>query len=482
MPINSDITTSFHEESHPTGDLGYALGCSRLPAGVLFKIVQHQTDKHLLSIAPTRTGKGRGLILPNLLSLPNHSVLVIDPKGENALVSAKYRRDVLGNNILIFNPYRIFEKEFDDLGFKQFQTFNPLANLNPESPNFADDVAYIAEALIYEETGGDSHWVQSARGYVEFLIMFLVTDPEEQENKTVTLGRLRQIIAGGYSGLMDKKNGSEMSVLEKAEKSACPLVQDNAGRYAFESAEVHSLIATAETQTRLFKSETICSALKGEKFNFEEMKNRKTSVYLILPSERLITQARYLRLVLLMAMSQFMRSEKGAHQVVVMLDEFASLGALNIIANGYGLIAGHGVTLWSFVQNLTQLQHLYPNNWETFIANSSVVTVSNVNDVTTADYFSRRAGQCEREKVTHNNVGNSCLDPGGNTYYPHSTASITMAWENSLPVSKLYDAFSDDLYLFYGGQSMPTKCQKILYDKDMPFKERAAPNPMNVPY
>jgi type IV secretory pathway TraG/TraD family ATPase VirD4 len=206
----------------------------------------------------------------------------------------------------------------------------------------------------------------------------------------------------------------------------------------------------------------------------------KTTVYLILPSERLITQARYLRLVLLVAMSHFLRSEKGAHQVVMMLDEFANLGALNIIANGYGLIAGHGVTLWTFVQNLTQLKNLYPNNWEVFIANSSVVTVSNVNDVTTAEYFSRRAGQCETKKSTFNNVGYHCLDMNGKTFYPGGTESITTIWEDSLPVSKLYDAYSDDLYLFFGGQSMPTTCQKLLYDQDEPFKGRASPNPMHV--
>ena len=361
MPLPTpDTRSNVSSKNKPDPDLSrdYILGCSRPDSDDKSGFFQFKTDKHLLSIAPTRTGKGRGLILPNLLNLPDHSVFVIDPKGENALVSAEYRRDVLGNDILIFNPYRIFEKEFNDLGFTQFQTFNPLANLNPESRDFADDVANIAEALIYDETGGDSHWVQAARGYVEFLIMFLVTDPEEQANKTVTLGRLWEIIARGYSGLIDihKSENSEPtdSILDKAAKSSSHLVQVNAGRYASETAEVHSLIATAETQTKIFKSEVICLALEGEKFNFEDMKDRKTSVYLILPSKFLITQARYLRLVLLVAMSQFMSGEKGNHQVVMMLDEFANLGALNIIANGYGLIAGHGVTLWSFVQNLTK--------------------------------------------------------------------------------------------------------------------------------
>ena len=482
QPINPDKLNPHRFVDDPNPQLygDYILGSSRPPSGWPNEYYQYQTDKHLLSIAPTRTGKGRSLILPNLLHLPEHSVFVIDPKGENALVSAKYRHDTLGNDVLIFNPYRIYEKEFNKLGFKQFQTFNPLANLNPDSPDFADDVANIAEALIYEEDGGDSHWVQAARGYIEFLIVFLVTDPEEQANKTVTLGRLRQIIAGGYSGFYDapkpEDSKPEDSIYKKAKQSNCHLVRDNASRYAEPSPEVLSLIATAETQTRIFKSELICSALEGEKFNFEEMKSHKTSVYLILPSERLITQARYLRLVLLVAMSQFMRSERGAHQVVMMLDEFANLGSLNIIANGYGLIAGHGVTLWSFVQNLTQLQQLYPNNWETFIANSSVVTVSNVNDVTTAEYFSRRAGQYIWGKSTNTN-GYQWVN--GIRYPANETTSITSAWEDSLPVSELYDAGSNEMFLFCGGQAKPKQCQKLLYDEDSPFKERAAPNPMH---
>jgi type IV secretion system protein VirD4 len=487
MPLPSpDPKSNFSSKNRPDPHLSpyFLLGCSRTYSGEISGFFQHKTDQHLSTFSPTRTGKGRGLILPNLLHLPDQSVFVIDPKGENALVSAKYRRDKLNNNILIFNPYRIFEKEFNELGFTQFQTFNPLANLNPESPDFADDVANIAEALIYDEPGGESHWVLAARGYIGFLIMFLATDPEEQANQTVTLGRLRQILAGGYSGLVDKpkSEGNEAtdSIIEKAAKSSCSLVQDNCGRYAIETTEVHNLIGTAETQTHMFTSEVICSALEGDKFNFADMKNRKTTVYLILPSERLITQARYLRLVLLVAMSHFLRSEKGPHQVVMMLDEFANLGALNIIANGYGLIAGHGVTLWTFVQNLTQLQNLYPNNWETFIANSSVVTVSNVNDVTTAEYFSRRAGQCEKKKSTFNKVGYHCLDMHDNTIYPGGTESVSYVLEDSLPVSQLYDAYSDDLYLFYAGQSMPTTCQKLLYDQDEPFKGRASPNPMHV--
>lgn len=432
-----------------------------------YKYFLHKTDKHLLSIAPTRTGKGRGLILPNLLHLPNHSVFVIDPKGENALVSASYRQKQ-GHKIIIFNPYKIFEKEFAEQGFTSFQNFNPLANLDPDSPSFTDDVAIIAEALIYD-TGGDSHWADAARGLVTFLIMYLKTEPTEDHQRTFR--RLHAILAGGYPIIK--------TILEKAKDNPNFLVSENVGRYSVDSSEVNSIIATAETQTRIFKSDVICSALEGDKFDFGEMKKRKISVYLILPSKYLITQARYLRIVLLMAMSQFMDSEKGEHQVLMMLDEFANLGTLNIIEHGYGLIAGHGVTLWSFVQNLTQLQNLYPKNWETFIANSSMVTVSNVNDATTAEYFSRRAGQYERDKVTES-IGNNYLNGQWIPSTNSSSSNTTKVWDNSLPIANLYNAFPNTLYLFNAGQAMPISCQKLQYDTDEPFRHRAGANPMHI--
>ena len=368
----------------------YVLGCYRDDESNLpIHFFEYPTDKHLFSIAPTRKGKGRGLILPNLLSLWDHSVFVIDPKGENALVSASFRKRQ-GHEILIFNPHNIYKEEFEKRGFKPFQTFNPLANLDPTKPSFTSDVNVIADALIYT-TNGNSHWTDSARGLIAFLITFLVTQPGEDP----TLKRLHTILSGGHKRLKEE-------VLDKAEENPNPLVYESVGRYLTETTEVIDIIATAQTQTILFKDPEICSALDGEAFDFGQMKNRKISIYVILPSAYLSIQERYLRLLLLVAMSHFMRTEKGAHQVLMMLDEFANLGALSIIEKGYGLIAGHGVTLWAFVQNLTQLQKLYPKNWEVFITNSSVVTVSNVNDPTTAEYFNHRAARHEVDKTPNN--------------------------------------------------------------------------------
>ena len=104
MPLATLVpksNVSSKNKPDPNLSRDYILGCSRPDSDDKSGFFQFKTDKHLLSIAPKRTGKGRGLILPNLLNLPDHSVFVIDPKGENALVSVKYRRGELDNDVLI---------------------------------------------------------------------------------------------------------------------------------------------------------------------------------------------------------------------------------------------------------------------------------------------------------------------------------------------------------------------------------------------
>lgn len=88
---NYNTNNPFSEETEYNGH-DFSPDLSMPPFNLKLQFFVHQTDKHMLSIAPTRTGKGRGLILPNLLNLPDHSVLVIDPKGENALVTARHRK------------------------------------------------------------------------------------------------------------------------------------------------------------------------------------------------------------------------------------------------------------------------------------------------------------------------------------------------------------------------------------------------------
>lgn len=429
----------------------------------LFPQVRLRSDRHLLSIAPTGSGKGRGLILPNLLDLPGVSVFVVDPKGENALVSASWRRQ-RGHEVVIFNPYGLFADAFAARGFEEFQSFNPLENLNPQDVRFVGDVDNLAEALVYSAGDkDDSHWTEAARGLVGFLIMYLVAEPTE----TATLRRLRSIIQGGHSALV--------AVLGRATESPLASVREGVGRYAVATAEVLSVIATAEAQTRMFKDEAICAALEGGRFDFGKMKRGLVSVYLVLPGDYLKERARYLRLILNTAMGQFMRSGKGKRQVLVILDEFANLGGLAMIKQGFGLIRGYGVTLWPFVQDLTQLQRLYPDDWGTFEANTGAVTVAAVNDNTTAEYFIKRAGKTWTKQTTKTK---NTQKKAFALFHDGESAGVTSRDEltNTLNHADLFEG-GDSVFVFLAGKMEPLKLSKPFYDRYI-YRRRADKNPM----
>src|ERR1700730_931389 len=125
------------------------------------KKIPYQGERHLLLFGPNGTGKGTRFLIPNLLTITDRSIVVIDPQGELAAVTADYRRTV--SDVVMLNPFNV-------LGLGS-AGFNPLAALDSKSPNFYDDAAALGEALIKVEEK-DSHWSESAQGLIVALIMW----------------------------------------------------------------------------------------------------------------------------------------------------------------------------------------------------------------------------------------------------------------------------------------------------------------------
>jgi type IV secretion system protein VirD4 len=130
--------------------------------------VTYDGDRHLTVFGPT--GSGKSLIeINNLLSATGINIISVDPKGENAAVTAAWRRTV--SDVLVFNPFGILVDQYADL---KSDGFNPLAALDPDSPRFYEDAAAIAEALIKVEGDTQPHFPESARGLLQALIMWEV--------------------------------------------------------------------------------------------------------------------------------------------------------------------------------------------------------------------------------------------------------------------------------------------------------------------
>jgi Type IV secretory system Conjugative DNA transfer len=133
--------------------------------------------------------------------------------------------------------------------------------------------------------------------------------------------------------------------------------------------------------------------LGASDFSLRELNEGNTTVYLVLPPQYLDEHGRFLRLFVNLALQTAAEGRKGKYATLFLLDEFYALGRLQQLAKSAGLMAGYGVKLWPIIQNIGQVQELYPENWETFLGNAGQWMVFAVNDQTTAGYLSDRLGK-----------------------------------------------------------------------------------------
>jgi type IV secretion system protein VirD4 len=168
-------------------------------------------------------------------------------------------------------------------------------------------------------------------------------------------------------------------------------IESLASRFMRSTDEIASIQSTADRQTAWMLSRPMRANLARNDINFADLKERPITVYVILPAERMRTHSVWLRLVIVTALRSLYRP--GGLRTLFMLDEFAQLGHLGPIEDAFGLVRGYGVQLWPVLQDLTQLKTLYRDRWETFVGNAGVVQGFAPNDLTTAEWMSRRAGE-----------------------------------------------------------------------------------------
>ena len=129
-------------------------------------------DRHFVTIAGSRSGKGTSAIIPNLCLYPG-SVICIDPKGENATLTALRRGSGttdykgMGQEVYVLDPFEVAK-----VPYSLRAGLNPLALLDPTSPYIVDDAALLAEGLIVSTDGRDTHWDDSARNFIKGLILY----------------------------------------------------------------------------------------------------------------------------------------------------------------------------------------------------------------------------------------------------------------------------------------------------------------------
>jgi len=352
-------------------------------------------ERNLLLFGANGTGKGMRVLVPNLLQTTAltspKSIVVIDPKGELAAITAPFRRSL--GPVVIINPFGVLT---DIPGYEDLRSdgFNPLASLDPAAPSFNVEASLMVEALM-PVGGKDPHWDESARALGASLIMHHAIEARRL-GQVPSMARVRELLCMPNEKA-DESNGHEGKGIPKLAlswmESHVAGLRNKGGQFVNWSREKESIASTAMRHTETFDDPEIADDLARGTFDFAELKRRPCTVYLILPPHMMQRHARWLRLLLTTALTAVMRPRQpGEPRVLFMIDEFAALGHLQIIETVWALVRGYGVQIMPVFQDLNQLKAIYGERCETFIGMAGAVASFGPNDMTTAEWLSRRAG------------------------------------------------------------------------------------------
>lgn len=195
-------------------------------------------------------------------------------------------------------------------------------------------------------------------------------------------------------------------------------------------------------------------------FRMADLKRKPTTLYLCLPAMRMGTHARWLRLMIMLALTVMERTQvKPPAPVLFVLDEFPVLGHMELIETAAGLMAGFGVKLWVIVQNIGQLMHHYEKSWETFFANAGVVTAFGVIDQESLKQLSEKLGKMRIGAPVSTGVAGTAL-VSGQAAYKQDYFDVPL-----LAADELGRAFSREKkrVLVFGAGWPPAVAERLIY-------------------
>lgn len=363
-PAATGLPLARRGESRRRG-AGFVLSAAASAAG---ELIADDTESHLLAVAPTGAGKGRSLLLPWLLSYTG-SAIVIDPKGEAAAVTARWRRET-GQRVCIVDPWGLVRRPRGEPA----DALNPLQVLLAGSEDLGDDCATLAELIAGEApvSSQDPFWRECALHLMTALIGWAWVRPR------IT----------GQSLPDDGTPGAVWSLLHHDDMTYHLAVQlDTVGKHpefpsfvregfvnflGHEGEKVRTSVRSeAVSLMRVFGSQRVQQATATTTLPLDTLREGgAVTAYLVIPPDKLESHARWLRIVLgsLLAL-MVQRRGRPALPTLFAVDELAHLGPMPQLKQAITLLRGYGVRVALFLQSMAQLKSLWPRDHEAIAEN-----------------------------------------------------------------------------------------------------------------
>ncbi len=368
-------------QNHEKRSLGFtAASGSEVSVG---EAVNYTGDAHLCTVAPTRSGKGVGVIIPNLLTYTG-PVVVFDPKGENYNVTARRRRE-MGHRVIKLDPFGVTEGASDAL--------NPLDLLDlPAAGDVDSNAQTLAELLA---TGIHGHrepfWDISGIAFASGLIAMAATQGNvAHRNLNHVVEKLTASDAVHGLAVVLDTIGKKLCKLAFRE-IACVLQMPDVTR--------GGVLATTQSYFKPFLNDCVASCLEKSSFSLKDVVDgAPLSIYIMLPPNRMRSHRGLLKLWVGTLMAAiFTRQSRPEAKTLFLLDEVAQLESFPLLESLLTLAGGYSVWVHAFWQDLAQLKTCYPDSWKTILNNCGVIQAFGFNnrDMATqwGDYFDHGAHQ-----------------------------------------------------------------------------------------
>ncbi|EHJ48821.1 TRAG family protein [Solidesulfovibrio carbinoliphilus subsp. oakridgensis] len=335
------------------------------------RYLRHNGPEHVLLYAPTRSGKGVGVILPTLLSFPD-SVVVLDIKGENWALTSGWRQSQ-GQKVLQFDP--------SDAGGGSV-SFNPLDEVRLDTLLAIPDVQNIATMVVDPEGKGlQDHWSKAGFAFIAGALLHCLVMVRHREKRTATLHDLGTMLADESRSIDDLFE--EMLKTDHAAKvKECfpkdPTGGDEIHTFIASSAremlnkapnEASGVVSTALVNLALYRDPVVALNTSRSDFRVQDLMNHETpvSLYLVMSPADVNRLRPLIRLILNLIISRICEKMefiegvqvKPKRRLLLLLDEFTSIGKMEIVNKSIAYTAGYGINYLIVIQNIEQLNDTY---------------------------------------------------------------------------------------------------------------------------
>lgn len=425
--------------------------------------LRHNGPEHVMAFAPTRSGKGVGLVVPSLLTWTG-SVVVHDIKGENWTLTAGWRSRF--SHCLLFNPTD-----------PRSARYNPLLEVR-KGPDEVRDVQNIADILVDPEGALErrSHWEKTSHSLLVGAILHVLYAEEEK-----TLARVATFLSDPQRSFAHtlRRMMATNHLGDAEHPKAHPVVASAARELLNKSENERSgVLSTAMSFLGLYRDPTVAQATSACDWRIVDLVDATApvSLYLVIPPSDISRTKPLVRLVLNQIGRRLTERLEGdpakgrKHQLLMMLDEFPALGRLDFFETALAFMAGYGIRAYLIAQSLNQISKAYGEN-NAILDNCHVRIAFSSNDERTAKRISDALGTATELRAQRNYAGHR-LAP----WLSHVMVSRQETARPLLTPGEVMQLPPTDALVMVSGIA-PIRAKKLRYYEDRNFSPRRLPQP-----